>query len=170
MEKCGSPESNTQNHKSPLRVLRDSHADTTLNVAIVGGGEACRSLLEVLDSEHLSRLRMQIHGVSDTNPEAPGLCLAKELGLFTTTNFHKLYDLDINLILEITGRDEVRVEIERTKPSNISMMDRRAVRLLWDLIQMQIERINLEKERQDYQKKIARTCRLLWTLFPTESW
>ncbi|MCF8061262.1 MAG: PAS domain S-box protein [Deltaproteobacteria bacterium] len=124
-----------------------------MNVAIVGGGEACRNLLKLLDDERLARLQMTIVGVSDPDPEGPGIRLAREMDLFTATDFHTLYDLDVNMILEMTGREEVRKEIERSKPTGISLMDHRAVRLLWDLIQMEMERTEFERERQRYQEK-----------------
>ncbi len=136
-----------------LRFLRDRRSHVPLKVAIVGGGEACRNLLTLLDDERLSRLSMTIAGVSDPDPEGPGLRLARDMGLFTTTDFHTLYDLDANMILEMTGIEEVRREIERSKPTGISLMDHRAVRLLWDLIQMEIERTEFERERQRYQEK-----------------
>ena len=136
-----------------LRFLRDQRSHVPIKAAIVGGGEACRNLLTLLDDERLSRLRMTIAGVSDPDPEGPGLRLARDMGLFTTTDFHTLYDLDVNMILEMTGVEEVRKEIERTKPTGISLMDHRAVRLLWDLIQMEMERTEFERERQRYQEK-----------------
>ena len=152
--------------RDSLHVFRDPHSDTPLNVAIVGGGEACRNLLELLDAEHLSQLRMTIRGVSDTDPEGPGIRHARTLGLFTTTDFHELYDLDVNLILEMTGLDAVREEIERTKPARISLMDHRAVRLLWDLIQMEMERTELERERQRFQEKSRKDMQVIMDSLP----
>ena len=149
-----------------LQVFHDRSAETPLNVAIVGGGEACRNLLELLDAEHLARLRMNILGVSDTDPQGPGVRLARTIGLFTTTDFHELYDLDVNLILEMTGRDAVREEIERTKPARISLMDHRAVRLLWDLIQMEMERTELERERQRFQEKSRKDMQVIMDSLP----
>jgi PAS domain S-box-containing protein len=142
-----------ENGDGTLRFLRNRSSDAPLNVAIVGGGEACRNLLSLLDDERLSRLGMTIVGVSEPDPGGPGLRLAREMGLFTAADFHTLYDLDVNMILEMTGLEEVREEIERSKPARISLMDHRAVRLLWDLIQMEMERTELERERQRYQEK-----------------
>ena len=136
-----------------LRFLRGREPRAPIKAAIVGGGEACRNLLMLLDDERLARLRMTIVGVSDPDPEGPGLRLARDMGLFTTTDFHTLYDLDANMILEMTGIEEVREEIERSKPTGISLMDHRAVRLLWDLIQMEMQRTEFERERQRYQEK-----------------
>ncbi len=138
---------------APLRFLRKQASDAPINAAIVGGGEACENLLKLLDDERLERLQMTILGVSDPDSEGPGVRLARRMNLFTTTDFHTLFDLNVNLLLEMTGLEEVRKEIEQTKPVDISLMDHRAVRLLWDLIQMEMERTAFERERQRYQEK-----------------
>ena len=61
------PETGTDSRRG----LREERPSGPLNVAIVGGGEACRHLLELLNTEHLSRLGMTLHGVSDPDPKAP---------------------------------------------------------------------------------------------------
>ena len=88
------------------------------------------------------------------------------MGYVTTTDFHDLYDLDVNLLLELTGREEVRKEIERSKPDRISLMDHRAVRLLWDLIQMEMERTELERERQRIQEKSRKDIQVILDSLP----
>jgi PAS domain S-box-containing protein len=125
-----------------------------LNVAIVGGGKACYSLLKVLDEDRLSRLGMKILGLCDLNPEAPGFRYARERKLFTTTHLPDLFHLQgLNLIIELTGSTEVREDIYRTKPPGISFIDHRSARLLWDLIQMEMEKANLERERQQIEER-----------------
>jgi acetaldehyde dehydrogenase (acetylating) len=68
-----------------IPIRRGKQADLPLNVAIIGGGMACFDLLQLLDREKRTRLRMEILGVADANGEAPGLRYARELGLYTTT-------------------------------------------------------------------------------------
>jgi hypothetical protein len=43
-----------------------------LNLAIVGGGRACKFFLEMLDKESLSGLDIRILGVCDIDPGAEG--------------------------------------------------------------------------------------------------
>ncbi len=148
------------------RLKNNSGSLESLKVAIVGGGEACHRLLKLLDDERLSRLRMTILGVADPDSEGQGISLAREMGLFTATDFHTLYDLDINMILEMTGLVEIRKEIERSKPAGISLMDHRAVRLLWDLIQMEMERTAFERERQRYQEKSRKDVQAILDSLP----
>ena len=62
---------------SPFKIIRGEQANTPLNVAIVGGGNACRNLLFILDDNRLSRLNMTILGVSDTDPDAPDFAMQR---------------------------------------------------------------------------------------------
>jgi len=150
-----------------IRILRGEQALTPLNVAIVGGGKACYNLLKIMDDDRLSRLRMKILGVSDLDPDAPGFCYANELKLFTSTDFHELFTLEgLSMIIELTGSTKVKEEIFRTKPSEVSVIDFRAARLLWDLIQMETEKTKLERERQEYQGKEKKHTQVILDSLP----
>ncbi|MBC8420351.1 MAG: PAS domain S-box protein, partial [Desulfobacterales bacterium] len=143
----------------PVTLIRGQQAGQPLRVAIVGGGKACCNLLKVLDANRQSRLKMKILGVADTNPEAPGLRYARELNLLTTNDIRDLSDLEgLNLIIELTGSPKVREEILRIIPSNISVMDHMGARLLWDLIQIETEKDELERktlEKKEKEKKYS---------------
>ena len=138
-------------------IVRGEQAKKPLNVAIVGAGKACYNLLHILDEERLSRLSMKIMGVADKNSNAPGILYAKEINLFTTDNFKELYRLEgLNLIIELTGSLQLREELLRTKPKEMSAIDHRGARLLWDLVQTEVEKTELERERvrsEERQKK-----------------
>ena len=142
----------------PVRLIRGKQAESSLNVAIVGGGKACRNLLKVLDKDRQARLKMKILAVADRNPEAPGLCYARELNLITTTNIRDLSDLNgLNLIIELTGSSKVREEISKVMPPGVSVIDYMGARLLWDLIQIETEKYELgerESGKEGKGKKI----------------
>jgi len=147
--------------------IRGRQAGTPLNAAIVGGGKACHDLLEILDKDRLSRLNMNILGIADENPEAPGFCYAKDLGLLTTTNFEELFSLEgINLIIELTGSHKVRERIFAAKPSNVSVLDHMASRLLWDLFQIETEKTDLEQERKQYELKSKKQTQVILDSLP----
>lgn len=153
--------------RESIRMIRGRQAETPLNVAIIGGGRACYDLLKILDRNRLSRLNMRILGVSEVNPEAPGFRFAKELDLFTTATLQELFTLEgLNLIIELTGSNRAREEILKTKPSGVSVIDHRAARLLWDLIQMEIEKTELERERQEYQEKEKKHTQVILDSMP----
>jgi len=120
-----------------------------LNAVIVGGGKACHDLLRLLDKDRLSRLKLNILGVSDINPDALGLRYARSLNLFTTTNLDELFTLEgLDLIIELTGSPALRDNVYEKRPSGVSIIDHKATRLLWDLIQIEIDNTRLGMERQ----------------------
>jgi len=136
------------------KIIRGEQAKRPLNAAIVGGGKACYNLLQILDQHRLSRLNMKILGVADVNADAPGLVYAREQGLYTTADFRDLFDLEgLNLIIELTGSTKIREDLIRSKPLDISSIDHRGARLLWDLIQIEVEKTELERERLRNEEK-----------------
>lgn len=133
-----------------------------LNVAIVGGGPGCKAIMDMIFAEKLSQLRMKLIGVACTNPKAVGYRYAQEKGIYTTTDYHDLYKLkNLNMIIELTGREEVAGEIFRTKPEGVRLMGNVAARLFWDIFQIEEERI-AERKRADeeLQKSQIESARL----------
>jgi two-component system NtrC family sensor kinase len=150
-----------------IQVLSRNGADASLRVAIVGGGNACFDLLQILDKNRLSRLNMKILGVSDKDPKAPGFHYAKEQRLFTTTSLPELFSLKgLNVIIELTGSTQAREEILRTKPPGVSFMDFRAARLLFDLVQTEMEKTALERERQRYEEQNKKETQVILDSLP----
>lgn len=160
-----SPEKNWPHE--PAGVIRGNQADLPLNVAFVGGGKACYDLLQMLDNERLSRLKMKILGVADIDPQAPGLVYAKKHKLFTCSNFQDLYSLkELNFIIELTGSTEVREAIRQTTPPEISLIGHRGARLLFDLVQVEIEKTEIEKKRQEHEEKEKKYTQIILDSLP----
>jgi PAS domain S-box-containing protein len=121
----------------------------TLNVAIVGGGPGCRAIMDMIFAAKLSQLHMNLIGVADRNPDAVGYRYAKEEGVFTTHDYRDLYELEnLNLIIELTGRDEVTHEIVLTKPTNVGLMGHAVARLFWDVFQIEERMIAEQKQAE----------------------
>jgi two-component system cell cycle sensor histidine kinase/response regulator CckA len=113
-----------------------------LNVAIVGGGLGCKAIMDMIFAERLSGLRMKLIGVADINPKAMGYRYAQEKGIYTTTDYRGLYKFkDLDMIIEVTGDEEVANEISRTKPDHIRLVDHVTARLFWDIFQIEEEMI-----------------------------
>ncbi|MEE9567184.1 MAG: PAS domain S-box protein [Desulfobacteria bacterium] len=125
-----------------------------LNVAIVGGSRGCKAIMDMILAEKLQELRMKLIGVASTDPEAVGYLYAKEKGIYTTRNYHDLYNLkDLNIIIELTGRDEVANDVSATKPSHVRLMDHSAARLFWDVFQIEEKRSAERKHAEDVLRK-----------------
>lgn len=145
-----------------IRVIRGRQAQVEFNAVIVGGGMACYNLLKLLDADRSKRLKINVLGVSDTNMDSPGIRYAKELGLVTTSELQELYSIEgINLIIELTGSMEIAEAILKTRPSGITVIDHVGARLVWDLIQMEVETSDLEKEWQRYLESIKKQSRVV---------
>ncbi|MBN1847153.1 MAG: PAS domain S-box protein [Deltaproteobacteria bacterium] len=149
-------------NKESIQIVRGRQSKVIFNAGVIGGGNACLNLLKLLDEDRSSRLKMRIIGVSDINPDSPGYVCAKKLNLFTTTNFKELFSLKgLNLIIELTGSYEVLDQIIQSKPSNLSVIDHVGARFLWDLIQLEVEKVELEKEWHRYLEALRKQTKVI---------
>ena len=65
--------------------LNHHHPDRlSFRLAIVGGGRACKFFLEFIRSESFPLLDIELAGVCDIDPQAEGLVMAQEMGIYTT--------------------------------------------------------------------------------------
>jgi signal transduction histidine kinase len=102
-----------------------------LNLAIVGGGKACRVFLQLLQKEPFPTLNIRIVGVCDVNPKAEGLRLASEMGIYTTDNFLDLFTIkDLDAVIELTGSRELLLELISQKPQGLGVLEHNIGRFL----------------------------------------
>lgn len=128
-----------------------------LRAAIVGGGQGCESVLRMVRGDTLGRFRMEIVGVADINPSAPGMVYARELGipLVTDDPCELLRAPDLDLIIELTGSDEVRDRIEKIRPRSVKLIDHFGALLFWELHQAEeaiIAQRNEMRERVEAER------------------
>ena len=127
----------------------------TINLAIVGGGRACKFFLDLLRSESFTYLKINIVGVCDINPEAEGLVLAKELGIYTTDNFQDLFKLkNLNSIIELTGKEDVLLEIIRLRPTGVGVLEHNIGRLMRKLFEVD-QRLRSTEEQLVFEKNFS---------------
>lgn len=117
-----------------------------LNIAIVGGGEACKNFLDLLLGKSSSSQKVNVVGVADVDEDAPCIRYAKEKGIYTTKDYKKFYELrDLDLIFELTRDDAIRNEIVRTKPAKVELVCHTSAKLFWSFIEEMEQRIWLNK-------------------------
>jgi two-component system, NtrC family, sensor kinase len=105
----------------------------SLKLAIVGGGRACKFFLKLVRLGNLPFLEIDIIGVCDIDPQAEGLRMAKQWGIYTTTDFKDLFALDgLDGIIELTNNRDVLVELIRLRPKRIGIIEHNIGRLLRD--------------------------------------
>ena len=127
------------------------------NVAIAGAGPGCLAIMDLLSGESHRQLRMKLIGLADIDPEAPGIKRAKSLGVFTTADYRDLFSLkDLNLILELTGSDEISQSIQAEKPAHVQFMDHTVSRLFWDIMHLEEEKLIPESEAKRQIKAVSR--------------
>ncbi|TKB92574.1 MAG: GHKL domain-containing protein [Nitrospira sp.] len=106
-------------------------SDST-KVAILGAGRDGIALLDLL--HHIPSI--EIVGITDRNPAAPGLQRARELQIPVIINVPDLIgNHGVNLILDATGDPEMEASLHANKLPGANILSGSASRLLWKLIQ-----------------------------------
>ncbi|TSA01772.1 MAG: GHKL domain-containing protein [Nitrospiraceae bacterium] len=105
---------------------------STIRVIIVGAGKGGAALIELFTRSP----DVEIAGVADVNPEAPGLRLARNLGIRTATDARGFIAEDrADLIVDVTGDPAMRSLIFQHKPPRAEVMGGTSALLLWKLAQ-----------------------------------
>lgn len=115
-------------------------------VAILGAGRGGTALLDLL---HQIRT-IEIVGIVDHNPHAPGLQRARELHVPV---YERVTDLvgnhGINLVMDVTGDPTLEQTLHKQVPPGMDILSGPASRLLWELVQyeatLQAELLHADK-------------------------
>ena len=110
-----------------------------LNTVIVGGGKGCESFIRMVKEDKLGHFHLHVCGVAEIDTGAPGLALARRMGItHIVTDYRELLSIEaLDLIIELTGSVEVRDEIERTRPRHVRLIDHFGATLFWEVYQAQ---------------------------------
>jgi signal transduction histidine kinase len=108
-----------------------------LSIAIVGGGRACKYFLELLQKDTFPLLNAKIVGVCDINPDAPGLRMAQEMGIYTTQDFHDIYKIEgLDTVIEVTGSRGALLELIRHRPVGLGVIEHNIGALLRSFVML----------------------------------
>jgi len=120
-----------------------------IQVVIVGGGKGGTALLNVLHGNP----HVKITGVADQNRKAPGIQIAKEFGIYTTTRFEQLFNHHKpNLIIDVTGDASVRSALKRYAHAGVEIIGGLSAQLMWKIIDDRIrEKEEAERLLAEYQ-------------------
>ena len=118
-------------------------------IAIVGAGRGGTELLKIFNKDPL----VKILKIADEDPRAPGIKLARELGIPTTTDFRKLFKLkNLNTLIDVTGSPKIESEIKRLQPIGVAVIGGLEAKFMWQLIEAQIRSRNeLEEHLAEYR-------------------
>lgn len=139
------------------KTFDDSPIDKhVLNVVIIGGGKGCFDILNLLKSYSPTHLLPHVLAVVDTNPDAVGLRHAERLDIPTSSDYRPfLQDKNLDLIIELTGDDNVLNDIRKGKLNSIKLLDHVGALFLWEIISIQEEKLHLEKKVSDLDTMAA---------------
>jgi PAS domain S-box-containing protein len=120
------------------------------NIAIVGGGNFCKRLLQLLFSEPFEDCHPTILGIADINGEAEGLVYAKQMGIFTTRHYAELYQLkNLQVLMELTSDIDLAGIIHKEKPDGVELIDHVAARTVWSGLHVEAEKRKALKELRE---------------------
>lgn len=105
-------------------------------IAIVGAGKGGTAILEML----LKMPGVIARHVCDTNPEAPGMALARKRGIRCHTDLRDVCkDGEVDLIFEVTGSRDVFARIVSSKAENTRVIGSDDARIIFHLLDLQQE-------------------------------
>ncbi|MCU0692907.1 MAG: PAS domain-containing protein [Polyangiaceae bacterium] len=105
-----------------------------MRTVFVGGGRGCRAVLELVVQRRLATLSLEILGVVDRNPFALGMIFARQHGWPTFADLAEALQLPgLELVIELTGADDVRDALYQQVPERVRVMDHGMARVFWDL-------------------------------------
>jgi PAS domain S-box-containing protein len=114
-------------------------------------------VLDLFEQGQLQFLDLEILGVVDINPRAPGMELAKQKGWPTLAHIEEaLFLPGLQLVIELTGSDEVLDRIHHLVPAGVRVMDHVAARVFWDLEEVAGDLRRELIEKTELQARVAR--------------
>ena len=119
------------------------------NVMIVGAGKGGSAILKLLNETEV--LNVQV--VIDRNFDAPGILLAQSQGIKTGTDWKPFLFDNIDIIIEVTGNEQVFQELRSTKDKKTVLIPGSVAFLLARLLEEKEELI-IKHQNASYQQEL----------------
>lgn len=116
-----------------------------MNLAIVGAGNGGRNIIDSISG--ISDVNVNL--VVDTNMDAPGIKLAKSLGIRCSTSMDDINPSNTDLVIEVTGSEKVVNLLKERLGERVKIIDSTAARLIVSLVQRDFERIEKVNKQVD---------------------
>ena len=102
------------------------------NILIIGAGKGGKLLIEMF----YNSATVNILGVVDTKKDAPGIQLARSLGIPTDTDYRGfLNDKGLDEIINVTASEALQEELLSQKPPHVEVIGGHSARLIWELVE-----------------------------------
>jgi transcriptional regulator with PAS, ATPase and Fis domain len=113
-----------------------------VKVAIIGAGKGGNSIYRMLKTME----EVEIVGLADVNPMAPGIPAAREDGVFVTANFTELVKIPgLDVIIESTGVKGVRERIHALRYTYTAVMEAQAANLMMAILNEKEELLEFKR-------------------------
>jgi two-component system NtrC family sensor kinase len=110
-----------------------------MNIAVVGGGTRCKRLIEVTERHEFQEINPRVIAVADLKDDAPGIILAKKMGLYVTNDYNDFFKRDdIDLIIELTGKMDIYNDILDKKKKTVRAIANSTAQLFWEISRISI--------------------------------
>jgi methyl-accepting chemotaxis protein len=106
-----------------------------MNIAIVGAGTGGKNIIESFSKND----EIKIVQVIDNRDDAPGSVLAKQLGIKCSASMENINTDGLDLILEVTGNEKVKQELNDRFGNVCTIIDSSGARLIMSLVKKDIE-------------------------------
>ncbi|MEW8972265.1 MAG: sigma-54-dependent Fis family transcriptional regulator, partial [Mesobacillus sp.] len=104
-------------------------------VMIVGAGKGGMAILDIF------KQTADVVAVVDINPDAPGIIAAQKAGIQTGSDWHKYISDQLDIIIEVTGEDDVFKELRDARGKNTVLIPGSVAFLLATLLEEKEELI-----------------------------
>ncbi|MFC1704634.1 PAS domain S-box protein, partial [Candidatus Omnitrophota bacterium] len=122
------------------------------NILIVGAGKGGIALVEMFQHSDA----VHIAGVVDINPEAPGIALAKKLGIPVAREYEKFLSAkDLHEVFDVTGSKKVQAQLSQRKPANVKLISGSSAKLVWNMIEQYRDTADALKETAEEYRRLA---------------
>lgn len=116
-----------------------------MNIAVVGAGNGGRNIIKsISDIKDIN-----INLVVDINMDAPGIKLARDMGIRCSTSIEDIDPSVIDLVIEVTGSEKVISLLKERLGESVKIIDSMAARLIVSLAQRDFERVEKVNKQVD---------------------
>jgi len=139
-----------------------------MKTVIIGGGKGCEAIIDLATSTFLREITLDIECVMDIDPQAPGIQRARELRIETCAELEEALSIEgVELVIELTGRDDVLERIHRILPPGVTLVDHTFAHIFWDLVSAQQQREWQLHQMTELEHRVEREQVFLQSLFDT---
>lgn len=124
------------------------------SIAIIGAGSGGSALLSVM----LHNRNITVTGITDSDPGAPGLQLARRHGIPIAVDFRELLEKRPDIVVNVTGDESIVSGILRAKAPETEVIDGRSVLFVRSLLEKSLEAQEEVRRLLDETRELYRIC------------